>query len=104
MSTEFDPTAPFAPDYSDAELSADAQFDAMDAPDAALAIADEAPAQIALGAYTAQQPEFDTSDILMPRLALLQGLSKAVAEGRAQPGKWFIDGMDKALDTVHIVP
>lgn len=51
----------------------------------------------------ASVPEFDSEDLIMPRLRLAQGLTTEVQEGDARPGDWVLNGYD-AVEEVVIVP
>ena len=56
----------------------------------------------ALAAYS-NKVELTAEDIQIPRLRLMQGLSKDVTEGAAKPGQWAISGFP-AVDKLNIVP
>jgi hypothetical protein len=47
--------------------------------------------------------EFDSGDIMFPRLRLMQGLSTEVQEGTASPGQWVLSGYEP-VEEVTIVP
>lgn len=41
--------------------------------------------------------EMDSTDITIPRIVILQGLSPEVSEGRGKPGEFFIKGLERNL-------
>jgi len=47
--------------------------------------------------------QFDSDDIVFPRLSLSQGLSNAVQEGLAKPGQWYLVGQE-AADELTVIP
>lgn len=63
----------------------------------------EAP-QVSLSLSTFSfDPKLDSTDVIVPRLRLTQGLTKEVQDGLAKPGQWILTGYD-AHDSVDIVP
>lgn len=47
--------------------------------------------------------QFDSSDIVIPRLRLAQGLTAEVQDGTAKPGQWLLTGYDP-IDELTVVP
>lgn len=48
-------------------------------------------------------PDFEQSEIDIPRLRLIQGISNEVSEGIAKPGQWVLPG-HPAMDAVTFIP
>lgn len=48
-------------------------------------------------------PQFDRSELMIPKLRLAQGLTQEVAEGNAKMGQWLLQGFDPE-DDVIVVP
>lgn len=57
----------------------------------------------ALALYNMSQPEFESTDVMMPFLRLAQGLSREVQDGVARPGEWLLQGFEPA-EELTIIP
>lgn len=57
----------------------------------------------ALSTYTSTGIDFDSEDVLIPRLRLAQGLTAEVQGGEVKPGQWIMTGW-AASDELTIVP
>ena len=53
--------------------------------------------------FSAEVPQFDMSDLVIPRLRLAQGLTPEVQTGAAKPGQWLLAGFEPQ-EKVEFVP
>lgn len=60
------------------------------------------PQQTAITAYS-DQPQFDRSEIVLPRLRIAQGLTSEVQDGSAKPGQILLSGFEP-LDEAVVIP
>lgn len=64
---------------------------------------DSSPAQETGIARYSDAPQFDTSDLYIPKLRMAQGLTSEVQAGLAKPGDWIVMGSEP-MKTATIVP
>lgn len=64
---------------------------------------EEAEHAMALASFTAGNLDFDTSELVIPRIRLAQGLTQEVQEGTAKAGQFLITGLPP-MDTITVIP
>lgn len=95
----------FDPTEEDANYTPPPPDDPQQAEEAGYAVVpyvpDEAGTGLAIRGYN-DSPVYAPEDLELPRLTLVQAMSKAVEEDGAKPGQWYVGGYDPKDDVILI--